>query len=40
MSKSVSGSNEFAFTATQDFTKLQFDLFANLKHRKGGLQRS
>ncbi len=29
--KSVSGSNEFAFTATQDFMKLQFDLFANLK---------
>lgn len=29
--KSVSGSNEFAFTATQDFNKLQFDLFANLK---------
>jgi aminopeptidase N len=29
--KSVSGSNEFRFTATQDFTKLQFDLFANLK---------
>jgi len=29
--KSVSGSNEFAFTATQDFTKLQFDLFDNLK---------
>ena len=29
--KSVSGSNEFAFTATQDFTKLQFDLFENLK---------
>ncbi len=28
--KSVSGSNQFAFTATQDFTKLQFDLFANL----------
>lgn len=28
--KSVSGSNEFAFTATQDFNKLQFDLFANL----------
>lgn len=28
--QSVSGSNEFAFTATQDFTKLQFDLFANL----------
>lgn len=32
--KSVSGSNEFAFTATQDFTKLQFDLFANLKIEK------
>ncbi|RZK54455.1 MAG: M1 family peptidase, partial [Pedobacter sp.] len=29
--KSVSGSNKFKFTATQDFTKLQFDLFANLK---------
>ncbi len=29
--KSVSGSNEFKFTATQDFNKLQFDLFANLK---------
>lgn len=29
--KSVSGSNEFSFTATQDFTKLQFDLFDNLK---------
>jgi aminopeptidase N len=29
--KSVSGSNEFVFTATQDFNKLQFDLFANLK---------
>lgn len=29
--KSVSGSNEFVFTATQDFTQLQFDLFANLK---------
>lgn len=29
--KSISGSNEFAFTATQDFTKLQFDLFSNLK---------
>ena len=28
--KSISGSNEFAFTATQDFTKLQFDLFKNL----------
>jgi len=32
--KSVSGSNEFAFTATQDFTKLQFDLFDNLKIQK------
>lgn len=32
--KSVSGSNEFAFTATQDFSKLQFDLFANLKIEK------
>lgn len=32
--KSVSGSNEFAFTATQDFTKLQFDLFENLKIEK------
>ena len=32
--KSVSGSNEFAFTATQDFTKLQFDLFSNLKVEK------
>lgn len=32
--KSVSGSNEFAFTATQDFTKLQFDLFENLKVEK------
>ncbi|WP_236705185.1 M1 family metallopeptidase [Hymenobacter sp. AT01-02] len=29
--KSISGSNVFQFTATQDFTKLQFDLFANLK---------
>jgi aminopeptidase N len=29
--KSISGSNEFRFTATQDFNKLQFDLFANLK---------
>jgi aminopeptidase N len=29
--KTVSGSNEFKFTATQDFTKLQFDLFENLK---------
>jgi aminopeptidase N len=32
--QSVSGSNKFAFTATQDFTKLQFDLFANLKIQK------
>ncbi|PWS27132.1 peptidase M1 [Pedobacter yonginense] len=32
--KSVSGSNEFVFTATQDFTKLQFDLFSNLKVEK------
>lgn len=32
--KSVNGSNEFAFTATQDFTKLQFDLFENLKIEK------
>ncbi|WP_410220190.1 M1 family metallopeptidase [Pedobacter sp.] len=29
--QSVSGSNLFAFTATQDFNKLQFDLFENLK---------
>jgi aminopeptidase N len=28
--KAISGSNQFKFTATQDFTKLQFDLFANL----------
>ncbi|TYZ09311.1 M1 family metallopeptidase [Hymenobacter lutimineralis] len=26
----ISGSNLFRFTATQDFTRLQFDLFANL----------
>ncbi|NTE02106.1 M1 family metallopeptidase [Agrobacterium tumefaciens] len=32
--KSLAGSNEFAFTATQDFTKLQFDLFSNLKIEK------
>ncbi len=32
--KSVAGSNEFAFTAVQDFTKLQFDLFDNLKVEK------
>ncbi|HTH81656.1 MAG TPA: M1 family metallopeptidase [Mucilaginibacter sp.] len=29
--KYISGSNLFRFTATQDFTKLQFDLYANLK---------
>lgn len=29
--KYISGSNLFKFTATQDFNKLQFDLFANLK---------
>ncbi|MDB5122523.1 MAG: peptidase [Mucilaginibacter sp.] len=29
--RSISGSNLFKFTAVQDFTKLQFDLFANLK---------
>lgn len=27
----LSGTNLFRFTATQDFTRLQFDLFANLK---------
>ncbi|QJX46422.1 M1 family metallopeptidase [Hymenobacter taeanensis] len=32
--KALSGSNEFQFTATQDFTRLQFDLFANLKVEK------
>lgn len=32
--KSIAGSNEFAFTATQDFSKLQFDLFDNLKIEK------
>ncbi|RZJ77362.1 MAG: M1 family peptidase [Flavobacterium sp.] len=32
--KTVSGSNEFAFTATQDFNKLQFDLFENLAIEK------
>ena len=32
--KFVNGSNEFAFTATQDFTKLQFDIFSNLKVEK------
>ncbi len=29
--RSISGSNLFKFTAVHDFTKLQFDLFANLK---------
>lgn len=29
--RSVSGSNKFVFTATDTFSKLQFDLFANLK---------
>lgn len=29
--KFISGSNLFKFTATQDFNKLQFDLYANLK---------
>jgi aminopeptidase N len=28
--KAISGSNLFRFTATRDFTRLQFDLFANL----------
>jgi aminopeptidase N len=28
--RSISGSNLFRFTATRDFTRLQFDLFANL----------
>ncbi|HEY9535307.1 MAG TPA: M1 family metallopeptidase [Mucilaginibacter sp.] len=32
--KFISGSNLFRFTATQDFTKLQFDLYANLKVEK------
>ena len=32
--KMVGGTNEFAFTATQDFNKLQFDLFENLKIEK------
>jgi len=30
----ISGSNLFCFTATQDFTRLQFDLFANLQVEK------
>ncbi|MBB6274506.1 aminopeptidase N [Pedobacter cryoconitis] len=32
--KSISGSNEFNFTATTDFRQLQFDLFSNLKIEK------
>ncbi|PST84373.1 peptidase M1 [Pedobacter yulinensis] len=32
--KRVSGSNLFAFTATQDFNRLQFDLFPELKVEK------
>ncbi|MBS7564130.1 M1 family metallopeptidase [Mucilaginibacter sp. Bleaf8] len=32
--KFISGSNLFKFTATQNFTKLQFDLYANLKIEK------
>jgi aminopeptidase N len=32
--KFISGSNLFRFTATQDFSKLQFDLFANLQIEK------
>ena len=32
--KFISGSTLFKFTATQDFIKLQFDLFANLKIEK------
>src|SRR6201985_2758505 len=32
--KFISGSNLFKFTATEDFTKLQFDLFDNLKVEK------
>jgi len=32
--KFISGSNEFRFTATEDFKRLQFDLFANLKIEK------
>lgn len=30
----ISGSNEFVFTATRDFNKLQFDLFSNMKVEK------
>ncbi|ALD22405.1 M1 family metallopeptidase [Hymenobacter sp. DG25A] len=32
--RALSGSNQFRFTATQDFTRLQFDLFDNLKVEK------
>lgn len=32
--KFISGSNEFVFTATQTFSKLQFDLFSNMKVEK------
>lgn len=32
--KFISGSNEFQFSATQDFSKLQFDLFENLRVEK------
>jgi len=32
--QSIAGSNEFTFTATQDFDKLQFDLFENLEISK------
>lgn len=32
--KLISGSNEFNFTAAEDFTLLQFDLFSNLKVEK------
>ncbi|AOM77047.1 M1 family metallopeptidase [Pedobacter steynii] len=32
--KSITGSNEFRFTATRDLSKLQFDLFENLRVEK------
>jgi aminopeptidase N len=32
--KAIAGNNVFAFTATQDFDRLQFDLFENLKVEK------
>ena len=32
--KHISGANLFRFTATRDFTRLQFDLFANLRVEK------